>query len=50
MIVKYLQSKLNELAPDFYEVSREQNVKANYDKVQVVVSALSGSIYKDSST
>lgn len=50
MIVKYLQSKLNELAPDVYEVSREQNVKANYDKVQVVVSALSGSIYKDSST
>lgn len=50
MIIKYLQQKLDELSPNTYEVSKEQNVKANYDKIQVVVSALSGSIYKDSST
>ena len=47
-LVSYLQTKLNALTPDAYVVSNERNIDADYEKHQVVVSALSGSLYKDS--
>lgn len=47
-LVKYLQDKLDALSPGSYLVSKERNIDANYDeKHQVVVSALSGSIYRE---
>ena len=49
-LVKYLQEKLDEIAPGLYEVSSERNINANYKKNQVVISALSGNIYKNSSS
>lgn len=48
-LVKYLQEKLNAIAPNLYEVSSERNINAKYEKNEVVISALSGPIYKDSS-
>lgn len=48
-IVKYLQEKLDAIAPDVYSVSNERNVATDYSQIEVVVSALSGDIYKESS-
>lgn len=47
-LVKYLQEKLDALTPNFYIVSKERNINADYNKAIVVVSALSGNVYRDS--
>ena len=49
-LVQYLQNKLDTLSPGAYEVSKERNIDADYSKHQVVVSALSGNLYKDAGT
>ena len=49
-LVKYLQEKLDAMSPGFYVVSKERNVDADYNLAQVVVSALSGNIYKESAS
>ena len=49
-LVSYLQKKLDELSPNLYIVSKERNVDSALDKHEVVVSALSGNIYSESST
>lgn len=46
-LVKYLQDKLNEISPNLYEVSSERNVDADYEKIQVIASALSGNVYQE---
>ena len=49
-LVKYLQDKLYAIAEGLYICSSERNIDANYDKNQVVVSALSGNVYEESAT
>ena len=46
-LVEFLQAKLDALRPNAYVVSKERNVDTDYEKYQVVVSALSGNIYKE---
>lgn len=46
-LVNYLQKKLDELSPNAYIVSKERNIDADYSKHNVVVSALSGNVYKE---
>lgn len=49
-LVKYLQEKLDAIAKGLYVVSNERNINADYEKNQVVVSALSGNVYEESAT
>ena len=49
-LVQFLQQKLDSLSPGAYEVSKERNIDADYSKHQVVVSALSGNLYKEAGT
>ena len=50
MLVEFLREKLNEISKKEYDISKERNVDADLTKNQIVVSALSGTIYKDSAT
>lgn len=45
---KWLQDKLNELAPDYFTVSNERKSDSDFLEGEVVVSALSGTPYEDS--
>ena len=49
-LVKYLQNKLDAIAEGLYVVSNERNIEADYEKNQVIVSALSGNVYEESAT
>lgn len=49
-LVSYLQKKLDDLSPNSYIVSKERNIDSPLEKIDVVVSALSGNIYSESST
>ena len=50
-LADYLKDKLDTIAGEnVYVVSKERNVDADYNKHQVIVSALSGAIYEESST
>ena len=49
-LVQFLQQKLDSISPGAYEVSKERNIDADYSKHQVVVSALSGNLFKEAGT
>lgn len=49
-LVSYLQNKLDTIRSGAYIVSKERNVKTDYSKHEVVVSALSGNIYKEAAS